>query len=300
LTFESQNLYFKSSETLTSRHALYNLASFDDHSRGGSDLINSAGVQMGVQLDLNRVLFFGFVLLIVLTIPIYFIVDRIFTLRETEAWLTQLSFQRTSTAESPTSLPVTKTPTPIPTETPTPTQSPSPSPSPSPTGTLSPKPEHGFVNAYVDDVNHLDDNGPQTMIKIIADRSIEGVFRAEINILWNTWRYGCFILGDENDHLYCLGRRLPETNQATVKIYESIGGVDEKMVFEEMFAVPPLNPPRNPTATRRPPSTQIPNTPTNTPTPSSTPIPSSTPLPTNTPIPTATSPPWATPPTPDS
>jgi hypothetical protein len=147
---------------------------------------------------------------------------------------------------------------------------------------------------------HLTDNGPQTMIKIITDSSLEGVYRADIEILWNSWDFNCLILGDENDHLFCLGRRLPVTTQASIEVFELLGGGEGELVFTGTFEVPALGPTKTPKPTRRPQSTQGPTS-----IPTSTPIPPTlTPQSTNTPAPTPTNTlgpppsPQVTPPTP--
>jgi hypothetical protein len=262
---------------------------------------------METHLSFNKILLIGFALILALAIPTLLIVERFLTLRETETWLSQLSAQRTDTAVPA----ATGTPTPTDTHTPTDTSSPTPSPtpthSPTPSTTefLVPDPGDGSINGYVDQVVHLDDDGPQTMIKIISEDALLGYYRAEIQIQWNTWRYDCFVLGDKNDNLFCLGRRLPITNQATIKVFEVLGTGEDQQVFESSFQVPAPGP----TATPKPRNTSRPPAPTNAPTdtpipPTSTPPPTLTPtatftpsvIPTNTDAPPST--PWAPTPTP--
>jgi len=243
---------------------------------------------MGYQL--NKVLLIGFALLLALAIPIFFILTRLLEFRETEALLSQLSSQRTSTAAPTDTLEPTSTHTPTPSPTETPTPSPTFTESPTSTELIIPNTGDEFLNAYIDRVVHIDDSGPQTMIKIVTDGPLEGVFRADIEIQWNSWDYFCFILGDKNELLFCMGRQLPATTNAAIMLYEVIDDGEEQLVFSDTFAVPALGPTKTP---KKPQSTQIPtNTPTNTPTitPTNTLVPPTfTPIPpTDTPAPTFT------------
>ena len=249
------------------------------------EVIDSAGVFMGYQL--NKVLLIGFALLVALAIPIFFILTRLLEFRETEAWLSQLSSQRTSTAAPADTLVPTSTHTSTPTE--TPTLTPTPTSTLAPTAIVSSTIDSDYLNAYIDNVVHIDDNGPQSMIKIIADRALEGEFRASVEIQWNSWDYFCFILGEEKDQLFCMGRRLPATTMAYLIVYEMDEDGNGVEVFEATFEVPVMLP----TQTPRPKKT-LPPANTSTPSSTSTPIatqtsnPTSTPLPTHTPTPVPT------------
>ena len=192
----------------------------------------------------------------------------------------------------------TATDTPLPSE--TPTLTPTATPSVTPTVDVSSTPIGAFQNAYIDDVVHLTENSQQTMVQIIVDRPLEGDFRADIEIQWNSWDYYCFILGEENDQLFCIGSRLPATTNAIIKVFEVIGAGEESLVFESSFEVPVLIPTITPKPTKKSPATRTPS-PTNTsiPGPTATPTQTTIPTSTNTPIPpTPTVPPWSTPFTP--
>ena len=246
------------------------------------EVIDSAGVFMGYQL--NKVLLIGFALLVALAIPIFFILTRLLEFRETEAWLSQLSSQRTSTAGPTDTLAPNSTHTPTPTQ--TPTLTPTPTSTLVPTAIVSSTIDSNFLNAYIDNVVHINDDGPQTMIKIVTDSPLEGVYRADIEIQWNSWDYWCFILGDKNELLFCMGRQLPTTTEAAIMLYEVSDDGEEQLVFSDTFAVPALGPTKTPRPTKKPQSTQVPtatSTPTPTNPPTNTPIP-----PTNTPLPSLT------------
>jgi hypothetical protein len=235
---------------------------------------------------LSKIILIGFGLLFALAIPIYFIVGRFINLQETEKYISQVSERRTMTAIPGSTQSAIPTKTLFPTETPTPTITPTPTPSSTPTEILVPDTGNSH-NLYLDKVVHLDERGPQTMVKFITvEPPIEDVFRAEVYITWNTYKYSCFILGDENEQLFCLGLRLPEYNQATIKVFEIRAGGEEVLVFEAGFEVPAAAA----TATPRPRTNTPKPGPSNTPPPTSTftPTPTDTPDPTNTPLPTAT------------
>ena len=212
---------------------------------GSGRVIVSAGVLMGSQFQVNKVLLVGFVLLVALAIPIFFILNRLLEFRETETRLSQLSSQRTSTTALVDTLALTATETPTRTETPTLTST--PTLTHTPTISVTSTPIGPFHNAVVEKVVHLTENGQQTMIKITVAASIDGDYRADVETQWNSREYWCFILGEDNDQLFCLGQRLPATTNAVIMVYEVLGAGEESLVLESNFEVPAMNPTKVPT-----------------------------------------------------
>jgi hypothetical protein len=228
----------------------------------------------------------------ILAIPIY-IITKAYINRETFTYTGRVFGQQSNTVSNNFIFEPTSTLTPQPSVTPTPTSTLTPTSTISPTFIVSPG--FDFSGAYVIEVIHFDEDGPQSIVKIKVPRVIVGEFFAEVRILWTEWDFTCILLEESEDHLFCVGPRLPPSNRASIRIYEVLSsGQTPVLVLESEFVVLEYVP-----------STSTPSKPKSppgfTPTPSITPTPTITPLPTQTytPVPpTSTLPPWATPPTP--
>jgi hypothetical protein len=219
--------------------------------------------------------------MVAVAIPVYFIANAY---RERgipiAIALTGLERTETSTATRSAQLPPNWTKTP--TGTPTPTITPTPSATPTPTAlTLD------FSDAFISEVVHIVENGPKTLVKIVVPGGVEGDFHAVVEIVLQSWDYTCITTEESDDHLFCVGGRLPETNQAVLQVFQVLDEDDDSiLVYETLFEVPPYIPA---TATRTPKSGGgPPPPPQNTATPTPTPTITNTPSPTLTPTNTAT------------
>jgi hypothetical protein len=174
---------------------------------------------------------------------------------------------------------------------PTPSNMPIPDATKTPSATLNPIPVSGNLNVFIWEVVHID-NGTQTMVKILFPEKLEGAFFAIVENLWSEYDYQCFILGESNQDLFCLGANLRPVTQANIRVYkDDASSEDSTLVFSDSFEVPVLIlQPTNTVVPSAVPPLTFTSTPTNTNTsmPINTPQPTNTPKPTNTPRPTHT------------
>ena len=243
--------------------------------------------------DKSRWIVLAIAFVAIVAIPGYLIAKN-YSEREAFTFSGRVISQESDTAEPKKTLVPTSTWTPRPSA----TQRPTLTPIFTPSSTNPSIPGFDFSGAFVIEVVHLEEGG-QSMVKIFVPRVIVGEFLAEVQILWTTWNYNCLLIDESKDRLFCVGPRLPPSDQAIIRVFEVlIDPEEELLVFETEFVVFEYIPS---TSTPKGPPKVV--TPTLTPSPTSTVPPTLTPSQTPTPIPTNTlappPSPQVTPPTPN-
>lgn len=239
---------------------------------------------MRIRRGLGRKIIIAILFVTAVAIPVYFITDA-YIEREDPALLARVEITPSETP-TPTETPIfPPTWTPRPSSTPSSTPSETPTPSPTPTEILIPTTGYDFSLAYIKNVVHLPEAGGRTMVTIVVPGTLEGDFFGQVEIQPDFWQYECVMLAGSEDHLFCFGDRLPESDDAIIRVFERLEERgDPVMVFEAEFEVFKLMPTKTNTPAGPRPTARDTSTPTATPTPP----PTSTPTPTNTPPPTAT------------
>ena len=131
---------------------------------------------------------------------------------------------------------------------------------------------YDFSKAFIDNVVHLPEGGGRTMVTIVVPGVLDGEFHAEVLIGSDSWDYQCVILVGSEDHLFCFGDRLPETDEAVIRVFEIFEESEESvLVFEAQFSVYEFVPTKTNTPSAPRHTSTITPTPTNTGTPSLTP-----------------------------
>ena len=247
---------------------------------------------MGYRPSRGRRLVIAFAFMVAVAIPVYFIANA-YRGRENGPLIALTGLRETETP-IPTPIPASilglpATWTAVPTITARSTVTPTLTATPSPTPTL----PYDFAEGFIDEVVHIYENGPRTMVKIVVPGVLAGEYEATVEIGATQWDYVCLILEESQDHLFCVGGRLPSRSLALIQVFQIVGdGEDSPLVFEETFSVPPFLL-ATATKTKRPASTSKPK---NTPTLTNTPLPTDPPPPTATACPPQpTAPPWASP-----
>jgi len=246
---------------------------------------------MGYRPSRGRRLAVAFAFMIAVAVPVFFIANA-YRDRENGPLIALTGLRETETSVPNAFVGLPATWTPLPTITPRNTTSPTPTTTPSPSTTLG----FDFSGAFISEVVHLTENGPQTMVKIVVPGLLEREYEANVEIGTTRRDFVCLMLEESEDHLFCVGARLPSRSFALIQVYlVDGGGEDPILVFEENFTVPPFFV-ATPTQTRRPAPTPKPKkTATPTPIPTNTIVPTNPPAPTATCPPQPTAPPWASP-----
>ena len=233
---------------------------------------------MRFRRGLGRQIIIAILFVTAVAIPVYFISDA-YIEREDLAVLARVEVMPTVTP-TPTETPIfPPTWTPRPSSTPSSTPTETPTPAATPTEILIPTTGYDFSLAYIKNVVHLPEAGGRTMVTIVVPGTLEGDFLAQVEIQPDFWQYECVMLAGSEDHLFCFGDRLPESDDAIIQVFERLEESGESiMVFEAEFEVFKLMP----TKTNTPQAPRA--TATLTPTPTITPAPTNafTPTPTST------------------